>query len=86
MSYEALSDTQLMEINNQVRRFLDGTLDEIDVVNVRQIQSIFHTFKSMVNQMETEVEGRLRQKFTLIDRMDPNAVAAAQKVLPKCLV
>nr|XP_054754258.1 kinesin-like protein KIF9 [Lytechinus pictus] len=79
VSYEPLSDTQLLEVNNQVRRYLDGSLEEIDIVNIRQIQSIFQTFKTMVSQMEGEVEGRLRQKYTIIDRMDPNAVAAAQK-------
>ncbi|XP_071482044.1 kinesin-like protein KIF9 [Diadema antillarum] len=79
VTYEPLSDTQLMEINNQVRRYLDGSLDEIDIVNVRQVQSIFTSFKTMVSQMENEVESRLRNKFTLIDRTDPNAVAAAQK-------
>ena len=30
--------------------------------------------------MEKEVEERLRQKFTLIDRTDPAAIAAAQQV------
>lgn len=84
VSYEPLSDTQLLEVNNQVRRYLDGSLDEIDIVNVRQIQSIFGTFKSMVSQMDSEVESRLRQKYTIIDRMDPNAVAAAQKVSSPC--
>lgn len=30
--------------------------------------------------MEKDVEERLRQKFTLIDRTDPAAIAAAQQV------
>ncbi|XP_070571216.1 kinesin-like protein KIF9 [Ptychodera flava] len=79
VTYEPLSVAQQHEIKQQVRRYLDGALDEIDIINVRQIQSVFEAFKHTVNQMETEVESRLRAKFTLIDRTDPNAVAAAQK-------
>ena len=70
----------MMEVNNQVRRYLDGSLDELDIVNIRQIQTIFGTFKKLVGQMESDVESRLRAKYTLIDRSDPAAIAAAQKV------
>ncbi|XP_022112111.1 kinesin-like protein KIF9 isoform X2 [Acanthaster planci] len=79
VNYEPLSEAQRLEIQSQVRRYLDGTIDELDVVNVRQIQTVFTSFKSMVGQMEQDVEARLRSKYTLIDRMDPAAVAAAQK-------
>ncbi|XP_071943121.1 kinesin-like protein KIF9 isoform X2 [Antedon mediterranea] len=79
VTYEPLSDSQQHEIQNQVRRYLDGSLEEIDVINIRQIQSVFGAFKTFVNQMESEVEGRLRVKYTLIDKTDPNSIAAAQK-------
>jgi kinesin family protein 6/9 len=80
VNYEPLSDAQQLEIQSQVRRYLDGTIDELDVVNVRQIQAVFGSFKALVGHMEGDVEQRLRSKYTLIDRMDPAAVAAAQKV------
>ncbi|PIK59490.1 putative kinesin-like protein KIF9 [Apostichopus japonicus] len=54
VSYEALSDTQLMEIENQVRRYMEGSLEDIDVVNVRQVQAVFDTFKNIVVQMEND--------------------------------
>lgn len=54
-------------------------MDELDVVNVRQIQAVFGSFKTIVSQMEQDVEHKLRTKYTLIDRTDPAAVAAAQK-------
>ena len=53
----------------------------MDIVNVRQIQTVFTSFKNIVGQMEQDLELRLRSKYTLIDRMDPAAVAAAQKVI-----
>jgi kinesin family protein 6/9 len=40
MSYEALSEQQLYEIENQCRRYIDGTLDEIEVKNLRQVQGL----------------------------------------------
>lgn len=34
--------------------------------------------------MEKDIEDRLRQKYTLIDKTDPAAIAAAQRVR-KCI-
>jgi len=52
ISYDALSEQQLYEIENQCRRYIDGTLDEIEVKNLRQVQglllNIFH-FKKKAN-------------------------------------
>jgi kinesin family protein 6/9 len=40
VAYESLSEQQLYEIENQCRRFIDGTLDDIEVKNLRQIQGL----------------------------------------------
>ena len=37
-SYEPLTDQQLQDIDTQCRRFVDGSLDEIEVQNLRQVQ------------------------------------------------
>lgn len=44
-SYEPLSEHQLLDIENQCRRFLEGNLGEIEVMNVRQVQATFDAFK-----------------------------------------
>jgi kinesin family protein 6/9 len=44
-AYEPLSEHQLYEIENQCRRFIEGSIDEIEIVNVRQIQAAFNSFK-----------------------------------------
>ena len=44
VSYEALTEQQLHEVENQCRRFIDGSLDEIDVQNLRQVQGLFSIF------------------------------------------
>ena len=43
-SYEPISEQQLYEIENQCRRFIDGTLDEIEVKNLRQVQGLLLLF------------------------------------------
>ncbi|KAG9467959.1 hypothetical protein GDO78_013958 [Eleutherodactylus coqui] len=78
-SYEPFTDQQITEINSQVRRYLDGTLDEIDIINLRQIQEVFYQFKILLNRQEQEVEARLREKYKLIDKNDYTAINAAQK-------
>ncbi|CAG2197099.1 KIF6_9 [Mytilus edulis] len=79
ITYDSLSEQQRYEIRQQVRRYLEGHLDEIDIINLRQVQGVFDSFKDIYVQMEKDVEERLRQKFTLIDRTDPAAIAAAQQ-------
>jgi kinesin family member 6/9 len=44
-TYEPLSEPQLREIESQCRRYIDGSLDEIDVNTVRQVQATYATFR-----------------------------------------
>ncbi|XP_053324326.1 kinesin-like protein KIF9 [Spea bombifrons] len=79
VTHEPFSEAQIAEMNSQVRRYLDGTLEEIDIRNLRQIQEIFSQFRLIWSKQEQEVESRLRQKYPLIDKSDYPAVAGAQK-------
>ncbi|XP_046327027.1 kinesin-like protein KIF9 isoform X1 [Haliotis rufescens] len=79
ISYESLSEQQKYDIRQQVQTFLQGEVDEVDIVNIRQIQGTYDAFKDIYHQMAQTIEDKLRQKFTLIDRTDPAAIAAAQQ-------
>nr|XP_060638693.1 kinesin-like protein KIF9 [Anolis sagrei ordinatus] len=79
VSYEPLNEIQIGEIHSQVRRFLDGTIDELDIVSIRQIHEVFNQFKTILNQQEQEVESRLRSKYTLIDKNDFATLSVVQK-------
>ncbi|XP_066572281.1 kinesin-like protein KIF9 [Amia ocellicauda] len=68
VSYEALTETHVAEIRRQVRQYLEGAADEIQIVNVRQIQEVFAQFKLILQQQEQQLEARLRQRFTLQER------------------
>ena len=41
ISYEPLTEQQFHEVENQCRRYIDGSLDEIEVQNLRQVQGLF---------------------------------------------
>jgi kinesin family protein 6/9 len=43
--YEALSEHQLLEIENNCRRYIEGSLDELEIYNLRQIQATFTAFR-----------------------------------------
>ncbi|XP_062518444.1 kinesin-like protein KIF9 [Corticium candelabrum] len=65
ISYEPLTDVERYEIHQQVRHYLEGSLTEIPVVNLRQIQETFAQFKSVVSSLESEVEARVTQRTTV---------------------
>ncbi|NXE56035.1 KIF9 protein, partial [Casuarius casuarius] len=79
VTYDPLTEMQIADIKSQVQKYLEGSIDEIDIVNIRQVQEVFKQFKLLVSQQEQEVEARLRSKYALIDKNDFAAVAAAQK-------
>ncbi|CAO2633441.1 Kinesin-like protein KIF9 [Lemmus lemmus] len=73
VNYDPMDEIQIAEINSQVRRYLEGTLDEIDVLNFKGIN------QGLGIQQEQEVESALRRKYTLIDKNDFAAISAVQK-------
>ncbi|CAH2281813.1 kinesin KIF9 isoform X1 [Pelobates cultripes] len=79
ITYEPFNENQITEINSQVRRYLNGTLDEIEMLNLRQIQEVFSQFRRILRLQEQEVETRLKQKYIFIDKTDSAAISAAQK-------
>ncbi|XP_069873645.1 kinesin-like protein KIF9 isoform X3 [Dipodomys merriami] len=79
VTYDPMDEIQIAEINSQVRRYLDGTLDEIDIINLRQIQEVFNQFRVILSQQEQEIESALRRKYTLIDKNDFATISAVQK-------
>ena len=68
ISYEPLSESQIQDVREQVKRFLSGELNDIELVNVRQIKETFAQFRVIVNSMESEVEEKLREKYVLHQR------------------
>ena len=68
ISYEPLSESQIQEVRGQVKRFLAGELDDIELVNVRQIKETFVQFRKVVSTLEGDMEEKLRQKYALQEK------------------
>ncbi|NXB11191.1 KIF9 protein, partial [Cnemophilus loriae] len=85
MSYNPLTTAQRAEIRSQVQKYLRGVIEEIDIVNVRQIQEVFRQFKVIVSQQEEEVECRLWNKYGLGHRDSAADFHGVDKVgIPFC--
>ncbi|XP_040921443.1 kinesin-like protein KIF9 [Toxotes jaculatrix] len=78
ITYEPLSEAQQAEINSQVQRYLDGSLKEISITSIRQVQAVFAQFKVAVQQQEQKVKAQLRQTYNLVKK-DQNANTSAIK-------
>ena len=78
ISYEPLSESQIQDVREQVKRFLAGELNDIELVNVRQIKETFAQFRVIVNSMESDMGERLRQKYVLQER--DGAVSGKQQI------
>ncbi|CAF4984654.1 unnamed protein product, partial [Rotaria socialis] len=69
-SYEPISEQQLYEIENQCRRFIDGTLDDIEVKNLRQVQAVFNAFRHICRASEKDVEKKLHDRRAIADKYE----------------
>lgn len=47
VTYEPLSEQQKYEIQQQVKKYIESELDEIDIINIRQIQGVYEAFKEI---------------------------------------
>ncbi|KAI1888908.1 hypothetical protein AGOR_G00173610 [Albula goreensis] len=65
ISYNKLTETQVAEIQSQVRGYLDGTMDEIEIVSIRQVQEVFAQFKLALQQQENKSKAEMNQNSTL---------------------
>ncbi|XP_030254708.1 kinesin-like protein KIF9 [Sparus aurata] len=65
-TYKPLSEAQQAEIHSQVQRYLEGSLEEINIISVRQIQAVFAQFKLAVQEQEQRVKAQLCQTHNLV--------------------
>lgn len=77
ITYEPLSETQILEIKDHVRKFVDGETPEIEIVNVRQVNQVFEHFKTLVKETEKENE-ELRLKVAALNE-ETNSVGEKSK-------
>jgi len=65
VSYEAYTESQQFDLQQMIRRYISGSLTDIEIVNLRQVKEIFKQFKSIVLSQEKEIEARMIQKYNI---------------------
>lgn len=78
ISYEPLSESQIHDVREQVKRFLAEELNEIELVNVRQIKETFAQFRVILNSVQSGMEERLKQKSVREDREGATSTAGGK--------
>lgn len=81
VNYEPLSDTQVRDIRQQVRKYLDSDATDIEVVNLRQVEEIFRQFKYYVDNVEKEMMIRLKEKHVLTEKAGETAEKGIKTLL-----
>ncbi|CAF1236005.1 unnamed protein product [Adineta steineri] len=66
--HEALSEQQIYEIENQCRKFIEGSLDDIEVKNLRQIQAVFNALRNICRTTEKDAEKKCRDRYIPADK------------------
>ncbi|KAF4089757.1 hypothetical protein AMELA_G00069680 [Ameiurus melas] len=56
VTYEDLTEAQLAVVKSEVQSYLAGTLDEITIVSIRQIQAVFAQFKNAFQEQEQQLK------------------------------
>ncbi|PAA85966.1 hypothetical protein BOX15_Mlig028807g3, partial [Macrostomum lignano] len=59
--YEPISEQQRFELRQQVQRYIDGDLDDIDLTSIRQIQAVFELFREACLASREEADTRLQE-------------------------
>jgi len=65
VSYEAYTESQQFDLQQMIKRFISGSVAEIEIVNLRQVKEIFKQFKMIVLNQEKEIEARMIQKYNI---------------------
>ncbi|XDV18035.1 hypothetical protein PO909_023819 [Leuciscus waleckii] len=76
-----LSETQVEEVRSQVQRYLSGSLPEIPILSITQIQEVFAQFKKVVLEQQTKLREQLCPRNARVEKAmnsPPFTVAEAQ--------
>jgi len=47
VTYDPLSEQQKFDIKQQVRKYISAELDEVDIINIRQIAGVYEAFREI---------------------------------------
>ncbi|TSL61289.1 Kinesin-like protein KIF9 [Bagarius yarrelli] len=70
VTYEEMSEAQLAVVKGEVQKYLAGTLDEISMVSVRQIQAVFAQFKKAFQEQEQRLKKQVESNQSALPTLD----------------
>ncbi|XP_039544497.1 kinesin-like protein KIF9 isoform X2 [Pimephales promelas] len=87
VSNEVLSETQVEEVRSQVQRYLSGSLVEIPIVSIAQIQEVFAQFKKVVLEQQTKLREQLCPRNARVEKaMNTTPFTVAEALESVCAV
>ncbi|XP_027025174.2 kinesin-like protein KIF9 isoform X2 [Tachysurus fulvidraco] len=67
VTYEDLSEAQVALVKSEVQRYLAGTLDELRIESVQQIQAVFAEFKKAFQEQEQRLKEQTSQRRVVVE-------------------
>ncbi|KAG7329998.1 hypothetical protein KOW79_006220 [Hemibagrus wyckioides] len=85
VTYEDLSEAQEALVKSEVQRYLAGTLDEITIVSVRQIQAVFAQFKKAFQEQEQRLKEQMKQNCIAVEDSQSTLPTDAKEPIEEAL-
>ena len=63
--YEDYTEEQRYQLKVQMKKWVDNEIEELDILNVRQVREYFLQFKLYIRNIESEVKEKLKGEYTL---------------------
>ena len=70
VQYEAYTEDQRYQLQQTMKKWLANEIEELEVVNLRQVKEYFIQFKDYIKNLESNVEERLKSEYNLSKRTD----------------
>lgn len=63
--YEDYTEEQRYQLKVQMKKWVDNEIDELEILNVRQVREYFLQFKLYIRNIESEVKEKLKSEYNL---------------------
>ena len=75
VEYEPYTEEQRLELREAARSYLCGESEALEIVSLRHVKELFLQFRSLYQNLEAEVEHRIRNQYVLQERSSDSAGA-----------
>jgi len=73
VEYDEYDEVEKTALKEQVEGYLTGSIEDIELVNLRQMREIMQCSRRVVTEMRKSIETELREQFTLSEKADGKA-------------